>query len=349
MDTEALELAAATVLPPHVYDYYRATSGGPEVLSRAVDAWEAHRFRPRILRDTTHVDTTTTVLGTEVRTPVLVAPMAQQVGSDPRGEAATAEGAAAAGTLLGVSTNTAIPFERIAAPGAPWWFQVYVMQDRDVTAALLRRAVAAGARAIILTVDITGLAHPRPGAAWSVEPTDWGDVPEAARLMNLTEAERASLERGGGRYARDVGVLGIRWVADVTGLPVVVKGVLRADDARRVVAAGASGVIVSTHGSRAFASSIPSGAALREVAEAVGGAVEVYADSGLRSGAHVAAALALGARAVFVGRPVMWGLATGGAAGVTGVVDTLTAELATAMDRIGAPSLEDLTSDLLVP
>lgn len=348
MDVAALEREAAAVLPDFVYDYFRASAGGPDSLARSIAAWRSFLHRPHVLRDTSGIDTATTVLGTPVTSPVLVAPMAQQVAADPAGERATAAAVAARGTLLGVSTNTAVPFADVAATGASWWFQLYVLSDRELTAALLDRAVQHGARAIVLTADITGLAHPSPGAAYSVEPTEWG--PEAAalaaRLGNLTPEERERVH--GGRIARDFGLPVIEWIANRTGLPVVVKGVLRGDDARRAVDAGAAGVIVSTHGARALASSIPSAFALADVVAAVGSEVEVTVDSGLRSGTDVATALALGARAVFIGRPVMWGLATGGETGVGRVLDTLTAELVTAMDLLGAPTVADLTPDLVV-
>lgn len=349
MDVAALQDRAEAVLPPHVADYVAASSGGPEVLAAAEGAWEAFRHRPRVLRDTSRVDTATTVLGTTVATPVLVAPMAQQVAADPDGEAATAAAAAEAGTLIGVSTNTAVPFARIAAAGAPWWFQLYPLRAEGVSDALLDRAVAAGASAIVLTADITGLVHPRAGAAWSVEPTEWGDVPEAARLANLTPEERRRTLGDGGRIRRDQGFGAIARIRERSGLPVVLKGVLRGDDARRAVDAGAAGVLVSTHGGRALSSAVPSGAALAEVVDAVDGAAEVYADSGIRSGRHVATALALGARAVFVGRPVWWGLAADGRAGARRVLDELTAELRTAMDLLGAPTVADLTRDLIAP
>lgn len=348
VDLVALERLAADRLPPHVYDYFRATAGRGDLLAEQVAAWEGFRHRPRVLRNTSVVDTATTVLGTPVSTPVLVAPMAQQVAAHPRGERETAAAAAGAGSLLGVSTNTAVPFAEIGAAGAPWWFQLYVLQDRGLTEALLDRALEAGAGALVLTADVTGLVHPRPDAGYSVEPTEWPVSPEAARLtanLPAEHAERAS--EAGGRIARTLGFETIGYLRDRTGLPVVVKGVLRGDDARRAVDEGASGVLVSTHGGRSLASAVPSAQALAEVVEAVHGDAEVYADSGIRSGRHVASALALGARAVFVGRPAMWGLAAGGAGGVRAVLDGLTAELAATMNLLGAPTVADLTPDLV--
>src|SRR5579875_3153155 len=321
VDVDALEAAAAERLPPHVYDYFRATAGGPEVATGSVSAWSAFRHRPRVLRSTERIETATTVLGTPVRTPVLVAPAAQQVAADPRGERATAAAAAAVGSLIGVSTNTAVPFAEIAAAGAPWWFQVYVFRDRAISDALVDRAVEHGARALVLTVDITGLRHPSPGATYSVEPTEWPRSPAAERLTNLEPTLRERARGEGGRFSRSMGFAEIGRLRERSGLPVVVKGVLRADDARRCIDEGAEAVLVSTHGARALATSIPSAAALAEVVHAVGAEAEVYVDSGLRSGLDVATALALGARAALLGRPVLWGLATGGEAGVRAVLE----------------------------
>ena len=347
MDLVDLERRAAERIPQHVYDYMRATAGGPEVLDRQIAAWDAIRLRPRVLTGASAPATSTTVLGTPVSTPVLVAPMAQQIDAHPDGELATAAGVAAAGSLLGVSTNTAVRFDRIASAGAPWWFQLYVTSDRSLSVALLQRAVAAGASAILLTVDITRLRHPRPGSAVSVEPGEWTDGRTGARLANLAPEELLVAAGEGGHGDRTLGLDAIGWVAEVSGLPVVVKGVLRGDDADRVVRAGAAGVVVSTHGGRGLASSVGSATALAEVVRAVEGRAEVYADSGIRSGLHVAAALAIGARAVFVGRPAMWGLATAGADGVADVVRSLTDELVGAMDLLGAGTVADLRPDLV--
>jgi 4-hydroxymandelate oxidase len=347
VDVRDLEQQAADVLPEHVYDYFRATAGGLDVLRMQIAAWEDIRHRPRVLRDASSPDVRTSVLGTELKTPVMVAPMAQQIAATPEGEVASARAAAAAGTLIGVSTNTAVLFADIAATQAPWWFQLYVMQDRSLSEALLDRAVAAGARAIILTVDITGLEHPRVGASTSVEPTDWGDAPEGRRLANLTPAERERSRGDGGRIARHLGFDTIEWLRQRTGLPVVVKGVLRADDARRAVDAGAAAVIVSTHGGRGLVSAIPAARALEGIADAIGANAEVYADSGLRTGNHVASALSLGARAVFLGRPIMWGLATGGSDGAQRVIQDFTTDLRRTMNLLGAPTLATLTPDLV--
>lgn len=290
-----------------------------------------------MLRDTSRLSLATTVLGTPVASPVLVAPMAQQRAAHPDGEVATARAVRRRGTLLGVSTNTGVPFADIAAVGAPWWFQVYVMDDRALTADLVQRAAAEGASALVLTVDTPGVDPRRP----QLEPRTW---PERYGMQ-------ANLRRdvGGNLFAatRALSLDDIGWLADLTGLPVVVKGVLRADDAVTCVDAGAAGVVVSTHGGRCLTQSITAADALPSVAAAVGDRAEVYADSGLRTPEHVAAALCLGARAVFLGRPVLWALATGGDARVEELLAGFDTQLERVLRSLGASSLDGLGPDLV--
>ena len=330
-------------LPAHVSAYYDATAGSGGGSREGTADWAAVRFRPRVLRDVSTLDTTTTVLGTPVRTPVLVAPMAQQRAAHPDGEAAMGRAVAAAGSLLGVSTNTAVPYADIAATGAPWWFQVYVLRDRHLTALLVERAVAHGARALVLTADMISLLPPHQN------PRGWPEGPAKERLTNLTAAELAAAGPHAIEMDPAIDLATIGWLRSVSGLPVLVKGVLRADDAARAVEAGAAGVVVSTHGGRRLGPSVTTVRALPEVVDAVAGAAEVYADSGLRSAEHVAAALALGARAVFVGRPALWALAADGEAGVRAVLEGTTAELRHVLTQLGVPRLAELTRDLVVP
>lgn len=338
-----LEERARAALPAHVGGYVAAGAGEGACLAEELAGWERLRFRPRVLTDTSSTDLATTVLGTPVRTPVLVAPMAQQVAAHPEGEGATGRAVAAAGSLLGVSTNTAVPFEAVRATGAPWWYQVYVMRDRGLTRLLVERAVAAGARALVLTLDTTALSSSVPG----IEPTEWPPGPARERATALTAEDLGDRDEGATAMARDLDAGVVEWLADLSGLPVLVKGVLRGDDAVRCVDAGAAGVVVSTHGGRRLGTSVTALRALPDVVAAVDDRADVLVDSGIRSGAHVAAALALGARAAFVGRPVMWGLADGGEAGVLSVLDRLTEELALVLRQVGAPGVRDLAPDLL--
>lgn len=337
---EELEARAAAALPEAVYEYYRQGAGQELTAGEAVAAWDRLRFRPRVLRDVSARQVATTVLDTPVDTPILVGPATLQRHAHPDGEAATAAGAAAAGTLLCVSSNTGVRFEAVAAAGAPWWLQIYVVRDRGLTEQMLRRAVDAGARAVVLTAD-TPVVGQKYGAGQDV----WALTPDDYLLANVDTAGRpdSALDK-----ADDLGPDTIGWLAEVTGLPVLVKGVLRADDALICAEAGAAGVIVSTHGGRQLDGAVSSARALPAVVDALAGTgVEVYVDGGLRRGEHVLAALALGARAVLIGRPMLWGLAADGADGVRRVVGGLTADLRHAMQLAGANTLAELTPDLI--
>jgi 4-hydroxymandelate oxidase len=335
------EARARAILPAHVGAYYATGAGSGDTHLEGIADWSRLRFRPRVLTDVGSIDVSTSALGTSVRTPVLVAPMAQQLGAHPDGEAAMGRAVAATGSLLAVSTHTAVPFPVIAATGAPWWLQVYVMRDHGLTELLVRRAVDEGARALVLTVDMIALL---PAA---VNPRQWPDDVAKTRWANLTAIEQAEAGERGMETDPSINLSTIEWLSRLSGLPVLVKGVLRSDDARRCVDAGAAGVVVSTHGGRRLGPSISSARALPEVMTAIGEQAEVYVDSGIRAPEHVAAALAMGARAVFVGRPALWALAVDGSDGVQTVLDGLTDGLRHVMMQLGAARLAELTPDLI--
>ena len=289
----------------------------------------------RVLRDVSAVDTSVHLPGlpeTVARTPVAVAPTGFQGLAHPEGEVATARGAAAAGALMVVSSRSSRRIEDIAevtaAGGGAWWYQVYVMRDRDLTARLVSRAVAAGARALVLTADTPVVGRKRRDRGDSV-------VTEAEFTVNTGPLAAP----GQAEQAADLTFADIGWLAQVGGVPVLVKGVLRADDARECIAAGAAGVIVSNHGGRQLDGAVPAALALPTVAAGLGPDVPVYADGGLRSAEDVLAALGLGARAVFLGRPVLWALACGGADGVRALLAGMTSDLAHVMALAGAAAL----------
>ena len=336
-DADELETEAARVLPENVVGYFRGPTGAYGVPTDA-DRWSQVRFRPHVLRDTSALSLATTVLGTPVSTPVLVAPMAQQRAAHPDGEVATARAALARGTLLGVSTNTGVRFADVGAVGAPWWFQVYVMDDREATAQVVQQAAHDGASALVLTVDAPGVDPRRP----QHEPRSWPD--RYGMQVNLPGGDTGQAVFRG---SRNLSVDDIGWLGELTGLPVVVKGVLRGDDAVRCVDAGAAGVVVSTHGGRCLNQTVRTADALPEVAAAVGDRAEVYVDSGIRTPEHVAAALCLGARAVFVGRPVLWALATGGSQRVEQLLAGIDTHLERALRSLGVNSLDELGPDLV--
>ena len=338
--TADFEATARGLLPAYALAYFDATAGSGAGSADGIAEWSAVRFRPYVLRDVSTIDTSTTALGTPVRTPVMIAPMAQQQAAHRDGEIAMARAAAATGSLLGVSTNVALPFAAIAAEGAPWWYQVYVTRDRSLTELLVRRAAAAGAAALLLTVDMMAWL---PSAG---HPRDWPDVPARARMTNLTPDELAAAGPDATELDDSIGFEAIGWLRESSGLPVLVKGVVRGDDAARCVDAGAAGIVVSTHGGRRLGPSISSARALAEVVAAVP-QTEVYVDSGIRTAEHVAAALALGARGVFIGRPALWALAADGAAGVSHLLTAMTADLALVMKQLGVARVSDLTPDLI--
>lgn len=356
MDLSALEAAAREVMEPSAYDYYAGGAETETTLRENVAAWDRWRLRPHVLRDVSVVATATSLLGTPVASPIGVAPAAYQQLAHPDGEAATARGCAAAGALMTVSTLATVSLEDVAAaaPDAPRWFQLYVFVDRGYAGELIERAVAAGYRAIVLTVDT-----PMLGRRWRDERNGFAlrDGMQMANVpLDTITSGPDDAGRGSGLAAlfadHDRGLTfdDIGWLRERAGdVPIVLKGVLRGDDARRGVDAGAAGIWVSNHGGRQLDRAVPTAAALGEVADAVGDDAEVLVDGGVRRGVDVLTALALGARGVFVARPALWGLATGGAEGVRDVLTGLTDELAHAAALAGVPDVRDVSRDLVTP
>jgi 4-hydroxymandelate oxidase len=338
---DGLEEEARQVLPAAVYRYYSQGSADEFTAGEAVAGWKGLRFRPRILVDVSSVDVATTVLGVELPSPIAIAPSSLQMHAHADGEVEMGRGAAAARTLMCVSSNSGQPFAAIAAASGPWWVQAYVLRDRGLTRAMLERAVAAGARGVVFTADTPVVAAKREqgDSVWGVTPDVFLHANEDIEGVSHTAVEKAA----------DLSPDDIGWLADVTGLPVAVKGVLRADDAKVAVAAGAAAVWVSNHGGRQLDRSVSTAAALRPVAEAVGDSAEVFVDGGIRDGRDVLAAIALGARCAFVGRPALWALATRGAQGVADLLALLTEELVEALTLAGAPSVRDIPDGLVVP
>jgi 4-hydroxymandelate oxidase len=339
LDLPALEEQARGLLPQAVADYYAGGAETETTLREAPLAWRSWRLRPRVLAGVQAVDVSTSLLGTEVRTPIGVAPWAYQAMAHAEGERGTAKGAARAGALMTVSTSasTALADVALTEPSGPKWFQLYPRHSPGHTDDLARRAGEAGYRALVLTVDL-----PLLGRRLRDEANAFVVPPDLVRVNDPADRSAAAAATSPWTFD-DIGRFG-----DLSGLPVVVKGVLRGDDAARCVRAGAAAVWVSTHGGRQADPVVASAHALPEVVDAVGDEAEVYADGGIRSGADALTALALGARAVFVGRPVIWGLATGGADGVARVLAGLTAELAHTMLLCGLPDVRRVPRDSVI-
>ncbi len=332
---DELASLAAAALPEQARRYIDGAIGPLDV---DIDAWAEYLVLPRVLRGVGEVDTSVTLGGDLLATPVFVAPTAGHGLANPEAEAATARAAAAEGALMVYSSSATTEVTAFgAAATGPWWAQVYVLRDRGVTRDYLDRCVSAGASAVVLTVDYPGTsASPAfrsavsgqldalpgnyPGWTW----------PEMSAAIDPT-------------LAPDI----IGDLAEWTSLPVHVKGILGPSDAAIAVAEGASGVVVSNHGRRQVDGVLPTALALPEVVEAVAGAVPVTVDGGIRSGGAVLRALALGAAAVGVGRPAVWGLAADGVRGVRDVLAGLTADLARTMISVGAGSVSDLEPGLV--
>lgn len=335
---------AAERLPQQAHDYLETGSGTEVSLGEAERAWRDWRFLPRTLQPVPQVSTGLDLLGADLGTPVLAAPTAYHRLAHPEGELATGAGVAAAGSLMVVSTRTTVPLEAYAAAmTGPWWWQSYVMRAREVTASLAERAAAAGARAIVLTGDTPYVGIRARGSSAPLP------VSTALALVNAGRHLSPQTDLGLLEQSPDTSLADIAWLRDLTGLPVLVKGVLRADDALRCLDAGAAGVIVSNHGGRQLDRAVATAHALPAVVEAVGGHAPVLVDGGVRSGLDVLTALCLGADAVLLGRPVVWGLAVDGAPGVRAVLGAVTADLTHAMGLLGASSLVDLGPGHLAP
>ncbi len=349
------EALAKERLAPMVWDYYAGGADDELTLRENRAAYLRRKLRPRVLVDVSQVKLATTVLGIPVAAPILVAPLAYQSLAHGDGECATARGAAAAGTLMVLSTLSTTRLEQVAAvaPAAPRWFQLYVYKQRDVSADLVRRASAAGYRALVLTVDT-----PRLGRR-ERDVRNGFSLPAGVTMANFdgTLAEKASgapgqsglAAYGAANLDTSLGWDVIAWLRSITSLPVVVKGIMTGEDARLAVAHGASAIAVSNHGGRQLDGVPASIDVLAEVVDAVAGACEVYVDGGVRRGTDVIKALALGARAVLLGRPVLWGLAADGAAGVTRVLGLLAEELEHALALVGRPDVQALDRSLLAP
>jgi 4-hydroxymandelate oxidase len=346
VDLDALEQQAHRVMRPESWIFCDTGADDEITAKENVTAWRKLKLRPRMLRDIVEIDTGVTVLGAKLDTPIMVAPTGRHHLFHAEGERETARGAAAAGALYVMSTSGSTLVEDVAkeSGGIPQWFQLYMQPDREATAALLDRCVKAGFRALVLTVD-----QPVPG--WSPRayrtPVIASDKVRSVNMVGQPIARTAyDIERKG-VVMFPTNFANLQWLVQRAGMPVVVKGVLRGDDARRCVDCGVKGIMVSNHGGRHLDTTVTTAEVLAEIVAAVGKTAEVYVDGGIRRGTDVVKALALGARAVLLGRPPLWGLSVGGAAGVQAVMDHMRDEMVRAMRLCGAASLAALTPDLV--
>jgi len=338
---DAERLAEAAV-PADAWSYIVGGAGDERTLRWNREAFSRVRLRYRVLVDVSAVSTETTVLGTPVSMPVLVAPMAFQQIAHEHGEVAMASGAAAAGTLMCLSTvATSTPADvAAAAPGAPRWLQIYVFRDREVSDGVISEALEAGFSALVLTADLPvyGIRHRESRTGF--------EAPETS--VPAIVAARARGGEAEGHHSLGLLDSGLQWdyvteLLERWNVPVIVKGLVTAEDADLACQHGAAAVVVSNHGGRQLDGSVASLDALPEVVEAVDGRAEVYLDGGVRRGTDVVTALALGARAVLVGRPALYGLAYNGGKGVQQVLELLRDETENALALLGCRSPAEVT------
>jgi 4-hydroxymandelate oxidase len=365
------EPVARANLSQMAYDYFSSGAEDEVTLRDNMAAFDRIRLRPRMLRGVSERDLSVTVLGQKLATPIGISPMAFMKLAHPDGESAVARAAASRGMVMTLSTMSTTSMEDVIAAHAeytasgaaqeggayrdqhpsPMWFQLYVYRDREITRGLVERAEAAGYRALVVTVDTPFLGKRLKDVRNRFA------LPEGLTLANLNRPDSARV----GQVVQDSGLAAyivsrydsgltwesVEWLRSITKLPVIVKGVLRGDDAALAVQHGASGIIVSNHGGRQLDSAVATIDALAEVVEGANGGAEVMIDGGVRRGTDVLKALALGAKLVLVGRPVMWGLAVGGERSVKQVLDLLRDELDLAMALSGVKNIAEITMDLL--
>ncbi|MBM4006734.1 MAG: alpha-hydroxy-acid oxidizing protein [Planctomycetes bacterium] len=349
LSVDAFEAAAAGRLGKVAHDYYRSGAWGERTVRENVEAWSRLWLRPRCMVDVSVRDASVDLLGVRSPSPLLVAPTALHRMAHDEGEVATARAAGVCGIPMVLSSLSTCTIESVAsATTAPLWMQIYISQDRGFTRALAQRAEAAGCRALMVTVDTP---------VWGVRERDIHNgfrVPDGMRMANLERPGQPT-----GHTGRGIGE-SLGWTIDASltwkdlemlrgavKVPVLVKGVLRGDDAAKAIEHGAAGVVVSNHGGRQLDGAIATATALPDVVQAVAGRVPVIVDGGIRRGTDMLRALAMGATAVQVGRPVLWGLAVGGSEGVERVLRTLMEEFSLAMALAGCAKVADIRADLL--
>ena len=345
--------AARAKLRMEVLDYYEGGALDEITLRENVAGWERLKLYYRVLAGVGPREMRTTLLGQLISMPIAIAPTAFHKLACGEGEIAAARAAKAAGTLFILSSLSNTAMEAVFPEAAsPRWFQLYIYKDREITRALVQRAEAAGAEAIVLTVDAPGLGTrerdmrnrftlPEGLAVENLAPLGKGKMPEVSG-SGLAEYVRQN-------FKSDLSFADLDWLCGCTRLPVVVKGVCRGDDAKKCVEHGAKAIVVSNHGGRQLDTAPATCEVLPQIAEAVGDGCEIYVDGGIRRGSDVLKAMALGARAVLIGRPILWGLTVAGEQGAARVLEILRSELDEAMLLCGCTTLHDINRSLLMP
>ncbi|XP_011867160.1 PREDICTED: hydroxyacid oxidase 1 [Vollenhovia emeryi] len=351
---EDYEKHALERLPAFVRDYYKSGAGEEYSVKLNREAFKNYRIRPRFLRDVSKRDISTTVLGHKVSMPLGVAPTAMQRMAHPDGECANARAAEAAGTIFILSTISTSSIEEVAeaAPKGIKWFQLYIYTDRNVTLNLIRRAERAGFKALVLTIDAPFFGDRR------ADLRNKFSLPSHLRFANFQGdlSKRINSAKAGSSLNEYVTALfdaslswdDVKWLKRTTKLPIILKGILTAEDARLAVENEIDGIIVSNHGARQIDSVPATIEVLPEISKAVGGKVEIYMDGGVTQGIDVFKALALGAKMVFFGRPMLWGLVHGGEKGASEILELMRREIDLALALTGCASVKDITQDMVI-
>jgi 4-hydroxymandelate oxidase len=330
------ETLAKERLPKAEYDYIAGGATDEISVERNRRAFESIALRPRVLTDVSRPDLSTTVLGNKVSLPVLLAPCGGHNKAHPEGEMASCRAAAAFGTILAVSANASITFEELArAATGPLWLQLYSFRDREMTKSWLSRAKEAGYKALCITLD----------SQWPPK-RERNIRNQYVRTRGANFASEGLGSRGGGDPAATWKDL--EWIKSQSGLPVVAKGIMTGEDVELCAQAGMDAVIVSNHGGRHLDNTLAPIEVLPEAVAAAKGRMEILLDGGIMRGADVVKALALGAKAVFIGRPMFWGLAVDGQQGVTRVLGILREEMEITMAKCGRPTVSSIDSAVVV-
>ena len=340
---EVEALARAKLAGSTTWDFYEGGAEDEQTIAENCAAFRRIRLRPRMLVDVSARDLSTEVLGQRIALPVLVGPTALQRLAHPDAELATAHAAAAAGTIGVFSTETHYSIREIgAATTAPIWFQLYPYESREVTARMIANAEAAGCRALVVTVDASY--DPRRERHLRRPLV----LPPDLRFGNLIEVGLpGSFERNVASTMLALTWADVAWLRSATRMPILLKGIMTGEDAAMAVEHGVDGIVVSNHGGRQIDGTLASIEALPEVVAQVGGRAEVLVDGGIRRGTDVLKALALGAKAVLIARPYLWGLALGGEAGVRQVLEMLRAEIDCAMTQLGVAAIARVDRSLV--
>ncbi|KAL3282801.1 hypothetical protein HHI36_005966 [Cryptolaemus montrouzieri] len=347
------EKYALSVLPRDALDFYRSGAGSQQTLADNRQSFLRYKIRPRFLRDVSNRNSSTTILGKKISMPIGISPTALQKMAHADGEVATARAAEAMGTIFILSTASSTSIEEVAkaAPNCIKWFQLYVFKDRNVTRSLVERAEKAGYEALVLTVDlpVLGIRHADVRNKFTLpQHLTYANFDSLTQQLKNSTNKVCLKDYINAIYDSSLQWNDIKWLKTITTLPIILKGVLTAEDALLAAEVQVDGIIVSNHGGRQLDDTFATIDVLEEIVQAVGNKMEIYMDGGIRDGVDVFKALALGAKMVFIGRPALWGLAHSGEDGVNNVLNILRNEFDTTLALSGCRGLGDIRREMVV-